>query len=69
MNLIYSCIFFNEQYIQLITLLLKTYVLFGSPDNNTRYLIICNPNFKDENLTYYISCAVINGFAKLWASK
>lgn len=48
MNLIYSCIFFNEQYLELIELLLKTYILFGSPDKNTRYLIICNPDFKSK---------------------
>ena len=48
MNLIYSCVFFNEQYLELISLLLKTYVIFGSPDSNTHYLIICNPSFKNQ---------------------
>jgi len=47
-NLIYSCVFFNENYIELINLLLKSYTLFGDPSENTDYLIICSPEFKDR---------------------
>ena len=47
-TLIYSCIFFNENYINLINLLIKTYILFGNPHNNIDYLIICNPHFKKK---------------------
>ena len=47
-NLIYSCVFFNEKYIELIELLLKSYKLFGNETTNIDYLIICNPNFKNK---------------------
>ena len=46
--LIYSCVFFNEKYIELISLLLKSYKLFGNPTNNVHYLIMCNYEFKDK---------------------
>lgn len=49
-TLIYSCIFFNENYINLINLLIKTYILFGNHDNNIDYLIISNPHFKKKIL-------------------
>ena len=47
-TLIYSCVFFNEKYINLLTLLLKSYKLFGNESNNINYLILCSPNFKDK---------------------
>lgn len=47
-TLIYSCVFFNEKYIQLIKLLLKSYKLFGNSNDNIEYLIICNPEFKNK---------------------
>ena len=47
-TLIYSCVFFNEKYIELINLLLKTYVTFGNPTDDICYLIICNSNFQDK---------------------
>ena len=47
-TLIYSCVFFNEKYIQLIKLLLKSYKLFGNSNDNIDYLIICNPEFKNK---------------------
>lgn len=47
-NLIYSCVFFNENYINLLNLLLKSYKFFGNPSNNIDYLIICNPDFKSR---------------------
>ena len=48
MNLIYSCVFFKEEYIKLIYLLLKSYSLFGDADENTEYLIICNHRFENK---------------------
>ena len=48
MNLIYSCVFFKEEYIKLIYLLLKSYSLFGNADENTEYLIICNHRFENK---------------------
>ena len=47
-NIIYSCVFFNEKYINLINLLLKSYKLFGNYSANIDYLIICNPNFEKQ---------------------
>ena len=44
-TLIYSCVFFNEKYVELLRLLLKSYKLFGSPDESVDYLVICNPSF------------------------
>lgn len=46
MNLIYSCVFFQQSYINLVRLLLKSYVLYGNP-KNTKYLIITCPEFKN----------------------
>ena len=47
-TIIYSCVFFNEKYIELINLLLKSYKIFGNSPDNVDYLIICNPNFKKK---------------------
>ena len=47
-TIIYSCVFFNEKYINLINLLLKSYKLFGNSDDNVDYLIICNTDFKNK---------------------
>lgn len=47
-NLVYSCVFFQKSYIELIELLLKSYKLFGEPSIDTDYLVICSPSFKDE---------------------
>jgi FkbM family methyltransferase len=47
-TLIYSCVFFNEKYIDLINLLLKSYKLFGNSRDNVDYLIICNPDFQKK---------------------
>ena len=47
-QLIYSCIFFNIEYLELLKLLLKSYKLFGNPTNNIDYLIISSPLFKDD---------------------
>ena len=48
MNLVYSCCFYQEKYIELVKLLLKTYKKYGKPDQNTKYLIITNIEFKDK---------------------
>ena len=45
--LIYSCVFFND-YVELLRLLLKSYVLFGNPRKDIDYLVICNPDFKEN---------------------
>lgn len=47
-TLIYSCVFFNEKYIHLINLLLKSYKLFGNSSDGVDYLIICNTNFQKK---------------------
>ena len=47
-QLIYSCIFFNIEYLELLKLLLKSYKLFRNPTNNIDYLIISSPLFKDD---------------------
>ena len=47
-TLIYSCVFFNQKYIDLIHLLLKSYKLFGNAPNEVDYLIICSPHFQKD---------------------
>lgn len=47
-TLIYSCVFFNEKYVELLRLLLKSYVLFGNPRKDIDYLVICNPDYKEN---------------------
>ena len=41
-TIVYSCVFFDEKYINLIDLLLKSYKLFGNSSDNIDYLVICN---------------------------
>lgn len=62
-TLIYSCVFFNEKYIDLIYLLLKSYKLFGNSPDNIDYLIVTNPAFhtKIQNIFDTLN---ING--KIW---
>lgn len=55
MNLIYSCVFFNSDYIKLINLLMKSFVLFGCPKKNYDYLIICDPSFKDQIKNIFVA--------------
>ena len=62
-KIIYSCVFFNEKYIELIQLLLKSYKLFGNSTENIDYLIICNPNFKNK-IQLLFDKLNING--KIW---
>lgn len=47
-NLIYMCVFFNNKYIVLTKILLKSLKIFGKIDNSIDVLIITNDNFKDE---------------------
>ena len=47
-TIIYSCVFFNEKYINLINLLLKSYKLFGNSPDDVDYLIICNTNYQKK---------------------
>ena len=47
-TIIYSCVFFNEKYIHLINLLLKSYKLFGNSPDDVDYLIICNTHFQNK---------------------
>jgi O-methyltransferase len=61
MNLIYSCVFFKSEYINLVELLLKSYVLYGNSNKDTDYLIICNSDF-EEKIKKIIACLGINGF-------
>ena len=44
-TMVYSCVFFNEAYIDLISVLLRSYKLFGNPPADVDYLVICNTNF------------------------
>jgi len=62
-NLIYSCVFYNEKYINLINLLLKSYKLFGNTTDSIDYLIICNPTFKNK-IKKLFNNLNING--KIW---
>lgn len=47
MNLVYSCVFVNENYINLIENLLKSYNTFNYNSNNC-YLIITSNNFEEK---------------------
>lgn len=61
--IIYSCVFFNHKYIDLINLLLISYKLFSNYLDNIDYLIICNPEFKQKIEKIYDNLN-ING--KIW---
>ena len=62
-TLIYSCVFFNEKYIHLINLLLKSYKLFGNSPGDVDYLIICNPYFQKKIQTIFDN---LNISGKIW---
>ena len=62
-TVIYSCVFLNEKYINLINLLLKSYKLFGNSSDDIDYLIICNPDFQ-EKIQEIFDSLNING--KIW---
>ena len=46
-NLVYSCVFFNEKYINLVGLLLRSYHLFGF-DESIQYVIFTNKEFEPK---------------------
>ena len=62
-TIIYSCVFFNETYINLINLLLKSYKLFGNSSDDVDYLIICNPNFQKKIQAIFDN---LNISGKIW---
>ena len=39
-TIIYSCVFFNEKYVHLINLMIKSYKLFGNSPDDVDYLYI-----------------------------
>lgn len=47
-NLIYMCVFFNQKYIELTKILLKSLKIFGKIDNSIDVLIMTHENFKSE---------------------
>ena len=62
-TIIYSCVFFNEKYLHLINLLLKSYKLFGNSSDDVDYLIICNPNFQKKIQSIFDN---LNISGKIW---
>lgn len=48
MNLIYSCVFYNREYIKIFQLLINSYKLSMNDINNYTYLIITEKSFKDD---------------------
>jgi hypothetical protein len=48
MNLIYSCIFCQVKYFELLALVLQSYLMYGQPSDDTHYLIITHPDFKEK---------------------
>lgn len=46
MNLIYSCVFYNKKYINILELLLKSYKMKVKDINKYKYLIITDSTFK-----------------------
>ena len=48
MNLVYSCVFFKKEYIQLLSLLLKSFISCNNNEKNIQYLIITSPDFELE---------------------
>ena len=62
-TLIYSCVFFNKNYLNLIDLLLKSYKLFGNAPDNVDYLIMCNPDYEKKVQTIFEN---LNISGKIW---
>ena len=62
-KLIYSCVFFNREYIKLLELLTISLSLYGSIDINTDYLVICSPNFEEDIKKLFLKC---NIKVKIW---
>ena len=51
--LIYSTVFTNEKYFNLLDLLLKTYIEFGKPENIVDYLVISNTIYEKKILNLF----------------
>jgi lipopolysaccharide biosynthesis glycosyltransferase len=51
--LIYSTVFTNEKYFNLLDLLLKTYIEFGKSENNVDYLVISNTIYEKKILNLF----------------
>ena len=47
-TIVYSCVFYNENYINLLKLLLSTYNHLGCPSDDVDYLVICHPTFESK---------------------
>lgn len=47
-NLIYSCVFNDSKYVELVKLLLTSYKQHGKPTHNTDYLLICDVDYQDK---------------------
>lgn len=62
-KLIYSCVFFNEGYLELTELLLKSYSQFGNTADKADYLIICSAKFKDAIQSLF---SRLNIKGKIW---
>lgn len=61
--LVYSCVFHNEDYVNLFNLLIESYKLYGCPNENTDYLVICSPAFESD------IARIVSGFnldVKIW---
>ncbi len=48
MNLVYSCVFFNRNYLNLVDLLLQSYVKFVSQNDPIKYVILTSEAFKKD---------------------
>lgn len=62
-KLIYSCVFYNEKYINLLYILLKSYMLFSNYSDDIDYLIMCSDDFKKQ-IQYVFDILNIN--VKIW---
>ena len=62
-TIIYSCVFFNEKYLNLINLLLKSYKLFGNSPDDVDYLIICNTDYQKKIKAIFDN---LNISGKIW---
>jgi len=47
-SIVYSCIFCNENYINLFKLLITSYKHIGCPSNDVDYLVICHHSFESK---------------------
>tara|TARA_Y100000389_G_scaffold205142_1_gene264017 strand:- start:9181 stop:10191 length:1011 start_codon:yes stop_codon:yes gene_type:complete len=63
MNLVYSCVFHQENYIQLISVLLKSYRLYGNEKTNVKYLVITSKYFKEDIQNIFDELDI---FGELW---